>query len=111
LLASTPPPSPPAGSGPVVTPAPGPARRRRGALLARWRLSSASARRALVRGRIRLPARRWAPTVILVRVGGRLAADAQVRVKHAVTLRLASWSKQRRYRHRPVTVTIRRPVG
>ncbi|HTE64277.1 MAG TPA: hypothetical protein VK631_28235, partial [Solirubrobacteraceae bacterium] len=68
------------------------------------------ARRALVRGRIRLPARRWAPTVIRVHVGSRLAARRKVRAKRAVTVKLASWSKRRAYRHRPVTVTIRRPA-
>jgi Calcineurin-like phosphoesterase len=88
-----------------------PALHRRGALLAHYRLKSASARRALARGRIRIAARRWAPTVIDVRVGGRLAAARTVRTKRAVTLKLASWSKQRRYRHRAVTVTIRRPAA
>jgi hypothetical protein len=73
-------------------------------------VKSAAARRALARGHIRIPARRWAPTVISVNVGGRLAARRTVRVKRAVSLKLASWSKHRRYRHRAVTVTIRRPL-
>jgi hypothetical protein len=92
--------------GSVVTPA----ARRRGALLAHWRLKSASARRALVRGRVRVPARRWAPTDIEVRVGGRLAGRRHARSKRAVTVKLASWSKRRSYRHRAVTVAVRRPV-
>jgi hypothetical protein len=91
--------------GVVATPA------RRGALLARFRLKAASARRALARGRIRIAARRWAPTVVEVRVGGRLAAGRTLRSRRAVTLKLASWSKQRRYRHRAVTVTLRRPAA
>ena len=91
--------------GSVVTPA---ARR---ALLAHWRLKGKRARRALARGRIRIPKRRWAPTVIEVRVAGRLAAHRQTRSKRAVTLKLARWSKRSRYRHRAVTVTIRRPVS
>ncbi|WP_081686053.1 metallophosphoesterase [Candidatus Solirubrobacter pratensis] len=85
-------------------------KRRRGTLLARWRLKRAVARRALARGRARIRARRWAPTVITVSVGGRVAATRKTRVKHALTLRLASWSKRHRYRHRTVVVTIRRPV-
>jgi hypothetical protein len=89
----------------VVTPG------RRGVLLARWVLKPNRARRALARGRVRVPARRWAPTVIRVRVGHRLAGRRYVHGRHAITVRLASWSKWRRYRHRPVTVTIRRPVG
>jgi hypothetical protein len=93
---------------PVVTPAPG--ARRQGTLLSRRRVAPARARRALARGRIRIPARRWAPTVIRVRVGGRLAVRRHVRVKRAVTLTLARWSKDRRYRHRPIVVTIRRPA-
>jgi hypothetical protein len=97
-------PSPPLA---IATPAPA---ARRGALLKRWRVKSAAARRALARGRIRIPARRWAPTVISVNVGGRLAARRTVRVKRAVSLKLASWSKHRRYRHRAVIVTIRRPL-
>jgi len=98
--------SPMSNVGSVATPA----ARRRGKLLAHWRLAPARARRALVRGRIRLPARRWAPTVIRVHVGSRLAARRKVRAKRAVTVKLASWSKRRAYRHRPVTVTIRRPA-
>jgi hypothetical protein len=94
----------------VVTPVlAGSAVRSRGKLLTRWRLKPARARRVLARGRIRIPARRWAPTVIRVHVGGRLAAIRRVRVKHAVTMRLASWCKQHRYRDHRVTVTIRRP--
>jgi hypothetical protein len=96
--------SPMSNVGSVVTPA-----RHLGKLLARWRLAPARARRALARGRVRIPARRWAPTVIRVQVGGRLAARRRARAKHAVTLELAPWSKRHRYRHRPVTVTIRRP--
>jgi hypothetical protein len=88
----------------VVTP------RRRGALLARWRLKRVVAHRALAHGRVRIRARRWARTVITVTVGGRVAATRQVGVKRALTLRLASWSKRHRYRHRAVVVTIRRPV-
>jgi hypothetical protein len=94
----------------VVTPAlAGAAVRRRGKLLARWHLKPARARRVLARGRIRILTRRWAPTVIRVHVGRRLAAARRVRFKHAVTMRLASWCKQHRYRDRLVTVTIRRP--
>jgi hypothetical protein len=83
---------------------------RRGGLLASWRLKPASARRALTRGRIRIRARRWAPTVISVRVGNRVAAHRNARSKRAITIKLASWSKRRAYRHRTVAVTIRRPV-
>ena len=82
----------------------------RGARLKHWRLKAVRARRALARGRIRIPARRWAPTVIEVRVAGRLAARRQTRSKRAVTLKLAPWSKRSRYRHRAVTVTIRAPA-
>jgi acid phosphatase type 7 len=45
-------------------------------LLARWHLKPRIARRALARGWIRIPPRRWAPTIIRVRVDGRLAAAA-----------------------------------
>jgi hypothetical protein len=100
--------SPMSNVGSVATPARG--ARRRGRLLAHWRLAPARARRVLARGRIRIPARRWAPTVIRVRVGGRLAARRRAAVKHAVRLKLAPWSKRHRHRHRPVTVTIRRPA-
>jgi hypothetical protein len=94
----------------IVTPAvAGAAVGSHGKLLARRRLKPALARRALARGRIRIPARPWAPTVIRVHVGGRLAARRHVRFEHAVTMRLPSWSKRPRYRHSPVTVTIRRP--
>jgi hypothetical protein len=95
-------------SVPVATPPPVPLRR--GSLLARWRLKAASARRALAHGRVHVPKRRWAPTEISVNVGGRLAARKQVRGKQAMTIKLASWSKRHRYRHRPVIVTIRRPL-
>jgi hypothetical protein len=90
---------------------PGRRARRGGALLARWRLRPERARRALARGRVRIPARRWAPTIIGVRIGHRLAARRHTRARHAVTVKLATWSKRRRYRHRPVTVTIRRAPG
>jgi hypothetical protein len=100
--------SPMSNVGAVVTPAR--RARRLGRLLAHWRLKPKRARRVLVRGRIRIPARRWAPTVIRVRVGGRLAARRRAAAKHGVTLKLASWSKRHRYRHRAVKVTIRRPA-
>jgi hypothetical protein len=79
--------------------------------LARWRVKAASARRALARGRIRIPARRWAPTVIEVRVGGRLAVVRATPNKNALTLKLPSWAKGSRYRHRTVTITIIQPAG
>jgi hypothetical protein len=86
-----------------------PARRalRRGALLARWHVKRATARRALARGYLRIPARRWAPTNISVRVGNRVAARRHATGKRAMRVKLAAWSKHRRYRHRTVAVTIR----
>ena len=79
--------------------------------LAHWRVKAAGARRALARGRIRIPARRWAPTVIEVRVGGRLAVVRSTPNKDALTLRLPSWAKGSRYRHRAVTIRIIQPAG
>ncbi|WP_051324687.1 metallophosphoesterase [Candidatus Solirubrobacter pratensis] len=78
--------------------------------LAHWRVKAASARRALARGRIRIPARRWAPTVIKVHVGGRLAVVRSTSNKGALTLKLPSWAKGSRYRHRTVTITIIQPA-
>jgi Calcineurin-like phosphoesterase len=92
----------------VVTPG---RRAWRRSLLARWRLKPARARRALARGSVRVRRRRWAPTVIRVRVDHRLAGRRYVHGRHAITVRLAAWSKWRRYRDRPVIVTIRRPLG
>jgi hypothetical protein len=83
----------------------------RRSLLAHWRLKPARARRALARGSVRVRRRRWAPTVIRVRVGHRLAGRRYVRGRHAITVRLAPWSRSRRYRHSPVTVTVRRPLA
>jgi hypothetical protein len=82
----------------------------RGSLvLAHWRLKARAARRVLARGWIRIPRRSRANTVIRVRVGGRLAARRHVHTRRSVRVRLAPWSKLRRYRHNAVTVTIRRP--
>jgi hypothetical protein len=103
------PPPPPPPAAPAAGPAGGPPVRRAGALLAHWRVNSARARRVLRRGHIHIPARRWAPTVVRVHVAGRLAARRFVRDKRPFMMKLASWSKDRRYRHRRVTVTIRRP--
>jgi hypothetical protein len=83
--------------------------RRRGLVLAHWRLKARTARRGLARGWIRIPRRSRANAVIRVRVAGRLAARRHVHTRRAVRVRLAPWSKLRRYRHSRVTVTIRRP--
>jgi hypothetical protein len=84
--------------------------RRRGVVLAHWRLRARAARRALSRGWLRVPRRSRANTIIRVRVGGRLAARRHVHVRRPVVVRLAAWSKHRRYRDRAVTVTVRRPT-
>jgi hypothetical protein len=97
------PPSPAPVAAPIAT-------LRHGSLLARWHVKAAAARRALAHGRLRIPKRRWAPTVISVNVGGRLAASRTARGRQAITVKLAPWSKRNRYRHRPVIVTIRRPL-
>jgi hypothetical protein len=78
-------------------------------LLARWRLKPRFARRALARGWVRIPRRRWAPTIIHVRVGGRVAAKRRVRTRRAVRVRLAAWTAKPRYRRRTITVTVLRP--
>jgi hypothetical protein len=78
-------------------------------LLARWRLKPRFARRALARGWVRIPRRRWAPTIIRVRVDGRLAARRRVATKRALKIRLAAWTAKPRYRRSTITVTIRRP--
>jgi hypothetical protein len=91
-------------AGSVTTPG------RPGELLARWRLTGRVARRVLARGRVRIPARRWAPTVIRVRVSGRLAGRRQTRLRRALRVKLAPWTARRRYRQRSVTVTIRSPL-
>jgi chitodextrinase len=79
--------------------------------LARWRLKRRAARRALARGWVRIPRRRLAPTVISVRVRGRLAARRRVATKRALKIRLARWTAKRRYRRSAITVTIWRPVA
>jgi hypothetical protein len=77
-------------------------------LLASWALGPRHARRALARGRVAIRARRVAPAVVRVRVGGRLAAHRRVGFKHAFVLRLPRWSRRPALRGEPVTVTIRR---
>jgi hypothetical protein len=52
-----------------------------------------------------------APTVISVRVRGRLAARRRVATKRALKVRLARWTAKRRYRRSAITVTIWRPVA
>jgi hypothetical protein len=81
-----------------------------GMLLRRSRLAARAARSALARSRVRVPRRPWAHVVIRVRVGNRVAGRREVRARRAVTVRLAPWTHGRRYRHRPVTVVIRRPA-
>jgi hypothetical protein len=104
-------PAPPAAAPPSSAPVAAPiATLRHGSLLARWHVKAAAARRALAHGRLRIPKRRWAPTVISVNVGGRLAASRTAHGRQAITVKLAPWSKRNRYRHRPVIVTIRRPL-
>jgi Iron/zinc purple acid phosphatase-like protein C/Calcineurin-like phosphoesterase len=83
--------------------------RPRSTLLKRWRLGRRAARRALARGWVRIPRRRVAPTIVRVRVGGRLAARRRVNFRRAFRIRLAPWTRKRSQRARPVTVTIRRP--
>jgi hypothetical protein len=78
-------------------------------LLARWRLKRRVARRALARGWVRIPRRQLAPTIIRVRVGGRLAGKRRTAVTRPVKVRLDRWAAKRRYRRSPITVTIRRP--
>jgi hypothetical protein len=97
----TPPPPPP----PRTTPPAGPASN----LLARWRLKPRVARRSLARGWVRIPRQQWAPTIIHVRVGGRVAGKRRISTKRAVHVRLAAWTAKRHYRRRTITVTILRP--
>jgi hypothetical protein len=104
-----PPPSPHPGpglrvpaAGAVASPPPA-----GGRLLARWRLPARAARRALASGLVRIPRRRWALTIIRVRVGGRLAARRTVAGKGALTILLAEWASRRRHRGWAVTVTVR----
>jgi hypothetical protein len=104
--------APPQGGGaapPVALVPPTPAASPPSRVLARWRLSARLARRSLARGWVYVPRRRWAPTVIRVRVGGRLAAERRVASRRALRVRLPSWARQRSRRGRPVTVVIRRP--
>jgi hypothetical protein len=56
---------------------------------------------------VRIPRRRWALTIIRVRVGGRLAARRTVAGKGALTILLAEWASRRRHRGWAVTVTVR----
>jgi 3',5'-cyclic AMP phosphodiesterase CpdA len=86
-----------------------PRRRPGGRLLARRRLSPLAARRALARGWVRVGRRQWAPTVIRVTVGRRLAGLRVTTTRRAVKVRLAPWSGRPRNRGKSVTVTIRRP--
>jgi hypothetical protein len=81
-----------------------------GMLLRRSRLAPRAARRALAQSRVRVPRQPWAHVVIRVRVGNRVAGRREVRARRAVTVHLTPWSHGRRYRHRPVTVVIRRPA-
>ena len=78
-------------------------------LLSHWRLGARAARRSLARGWIRIPTRRVAPTIVRVRVGGRLAAVRRVGFRRGFRIRLAPWAAKRSQRGKPVTVTIRRP--
>jgi chitodextrinase len=78
-------------------------------LLARWSLSARAARRSLARGSVFVRARRSAPAVVRVRVGGRLAAKRQVEFRRAFRIRLARWAIRRAQRGRAVTVTVRVP--
>jgi hypothetical protein len=95
---------------PVTKPQKASRRKRKASkLLAHWRLKPRAARRALARGWVRIPRRRWAPTIIRVRVGGRLAAKRRAARKRALKIRLAAWTAKPRYRRSTITVTIRRP--
>jgi hypothetical protein len=78
-------------------------------LLSHWRLGARAARRSQARGWLRIPTRKVAPTIVRVRVGGRLAAVRRVDFRRAFRIRLAPWASKRSQRGRPVTVTIRRP--
>ena len=80
------------------------------ALLARWRLKSRVARRSLARGWVRVPRRQWAPTIIHVRVGARVAGKRRVRTKRALRVHLAAWTAKPHYRRSTITVTILRPL-
>jgi acid phosphatase type 7 len=95
-------------SGPVAVRTPA-LKRRLGKLLARYQLEPRVARRGLRHGWVKVRRRDRAHTVIRVRVGRRLAARRHAHTRRALVVHLASWSHQRRYRHRTVTVTIRRP--
>jgi hypothetical protein len=77
-------------------------------LLARWWLAPRRARRALARGWVAIPVRRMAPTLVRIRVGGRLAARRRVGFRHAFDVRLARWTHRVSLRGETVMVTIRR---
>jgi hypothetical protein len=105
---ATPPPAtpPPATTPPATTP---PQATTASKLLARWHLKPQLARRALARGWVHIPRQRWAPTIIRVRVDGRLAARRRLTTQRALKIRLAAWAAEPRYRGSTVTVTIREP--
>jgi hypothetical protein len=94
-----PPPPPPSTTPQRATPASN--------MLARWRLKPRFARRALARGWVRIPRRQLAPTIIRVRVDGRLAGKRRTTVTRPVRVRLDRWTAKRRYRRSAITVTIR----
>jgi hypothetical protein len=111
--ATTPPATtPPATTATITTPPvvpPPPQATPASKLLARWHLKPRVARRALARGWVRIPRQRWAPTIVRVRVDGRLAARRHVAAKRALKVPLAAWTAKPRYRGSTITVTIRRP--
>jgi chitodextrinase len=112
--AATPPATAPAATTPPVVRPPGdvvsPHVAEGSRLLDRWRLGPRVARRALARGWVHIPRRRWAPTIIRVRVDGRLAARRRVGTKRALNVRLAAWAAKPRYHRSTITVTIRTPA-
>jgi hypothetical protein len=90
----------------VPTPAARPATTETPALVSKRALAADTARRALARGWVYVAARRFAPSVVQVRVGGRLAAERRVTARRSLRISLPAWTHAPKWRTRAVVVTV-----